>query len=45
MGFWWSCGKIFGSQLSVPEPDEKNNDVLIFWGSNSYVAHNFNRDF
>lgn len=43
MGFWWSCGKIFGSQLSVPEPDESANDVLIFWGSNSYVAHNFNR--
>ena len=43
MGCWWSCGKIFGSQLSVPEPDEKVNDVLIFWGSNSYVAHNFNR--
>lgn len=41
MGLWWSFGKIFGSQVSVAEPDDLNNDVLIFWGSNTYVSHNF----
>ncbi len=41
MGFYWMCGRIFGSQSLFPEPDEKNCKNLLFWGSNSYVSHNF----
>lgn len=39
MGTWWSHGKILGHQMYFTEPDEKRNEVLIFWGSNSYVSH------
>ena len=39
MGIFWSCGKIFGDQFHPLEPDDKNCEVLIFWGSNSYVSH------
>ncbi len=41
MGFYWTMGKIHGTQAKFIEPDEKNCDVLIFWGGNSYVSHNF----
>jgi len=40
-GNWWSHGKIIGTQALYTEGDEERVDVLIFWGSNSYVAHNF----
>lgn len=40
-GNWWSHGKILGTQAVYTEGDEDTCDVLIFWGSNSYVAHNF----
>ena len=39
-GHWWSHGKIFGDQSVFLEPDDRNIDVLMFWGSNSYVTHN-----
>ena len=39
MGIFWSCGRIFGDQFHPLEPDDKNCEVLIFWGSNSYVSH------
>lgn len=38
-GNWWSHGKILGKQVFT-EADEKNVEVMIFWGSNSYVSHN-----
>lgn len=41
MGFYWSMGRILGKQFGYTEPDEANCDVLLFWGSNSYVSHNF----
>ncbi|AJH00208.1 hypothetical protein LF65_03651 [Clostridium beijerinckii] len=37
-GNWWSHGKIFGDQMHYLEPDDHNSEVLVFWGSNSYVA-------
>lgn len=37
-GNWWSHGKILGKQVFT-EADEENVDVMIFWGSNSYVSH------
>ena len=39
MGSWWSHGKVLGHQMYFTEPDEKRNEVLILWGSNSYVSH------
>ncbi len=39
MGSFWSCGKIYGDQFHPIEADDKNCDVIIFWGSNSYVSH------
>ena len=39
MGIFWSCGRIFGDQFHPLEPDDKNCEVIIFWGSNSYVSH------
>lgn len=41
MGVYWSHGKIYGDQLHYTEPDDENSEVLIYWGSNSYVAHNY----
>lgn len=41
MGYYWTSGRIFGSQSLFPEPDEKNCKNLLYWGSNSYVSHNF----
>lgn len=38
-GNWWSHGKILGDQNYFTEPDEEKNEVLLFWGSNSYVSH------
>lgn len=38
MGFWWSHGKVFGNQMYYLEPDDDNCEMLIFWGSNSYVS-------
>lgn len=38
-GNWWSHGRIVGHQGMVCEADEDNVDVMIFWGSNSYVTH------
>lgn len=38
MGSWWSHGKIFGDQMCFIEPDDDNCEVLMFWGSNSYVS-------
>lgn len=40
-GNWWSHGKILGTQALYTEGDEEHAEVLVFWGSNSYVAHNF----
>ncbi|MGM9591669.1 MAG: molybdopterin-dependent oxidoreductase [Oscillospiraceae bacterium] len=40
MGNWWSHGKIFGDQMHFTEPDDVNCEIMIYWGSNSYVAHN-----
>lgn len=39
MGNWWSHGKIFGDQVHYTEPDDKNCDVMILWGSNAFVTH------
>ena len=39
MGIYWSCGRIFGDQFHPLEPDDKNCEVIIYWGSNSYVSH------
>lgn len=39
MGLFWSCGRIYGDQFHPLEADDKNCEVLIFWGSNSYVSH------
>ena len=39
MGNWWSHGKIFGDQVCFLEPDDVNAEVVIFWGSNSFVTH------
>lgn len=41
MGFYWTIGRILGSQSTYTEPDDKYCDIMIFWGSNSYVSHNF----
>jgi len=41
-GNWWSHGRVLGSQSGFTEPDERNLDILILWGSNTYVAHNVN---
>lgn len=38
MGSWWSHGKLFGDQVHYLEPDDDNSEVLLFWGSNSYVS-------
>ena len=38
MGSWWSHGKLFGDQMHYLEPDDHNCEMLIFWGSNSYVS-------
>ena len=39
-GNWWSHGRILGTQSAFTEPDHNNIETLVFWGSNSYVAHN-----
>ena len=40
MGNWWSHGKILGDQMHFLEPDDGNgSEVIIYWGSNSYVSH------
>lgn len=39
MGNWWSHGKILGDQMHFLEPDDMEIEVLIYWGSNSYVSH------
>lgn len=39
MGAWWSNGRIFGSQLFMLEPDDKNTEVMLYWGGNAYVTH------
>ena len=39
MGNWWSHGKILGDQMHFLEPDDHNNEVIVYWGSNSYVSH------
>lgn len=38
-GVWWSHGRILGHQGMVCEADEENIDIMIFWGSNSYLTH------
>lgn len=38
-GNWWSHGRIIGDQAHYVEPDDDNNEVIIFWGSNAYVSH------
>lgn len=43
MGLWWSNGKLYGDQANPMKPQEKDLDVLILWGSNSYVTHQANR--
>lgn len=39
MAAWWTNGRIFGSQLHMVEPDEKNAEVIVVWGGNAYVTH------
>ena len=39
MGSWWSHGRVLGDQVYFTEPDEKNNEMLVLWGANSYVSH------
>ena len=39
MGNWWSHGKIFGDQICFTEPDDTGCEVMVLWGSNSYVTH------
>ncbi len=39
MGDWWSHGRIFGYQFHFLEPDDENNEAIVYWGSNAYVAH------
>ena len=39
MGNWWSHGKIFGDQICFTEPDDENCEVMVLWGSNSFVTH------
>lgn len=39
MGAWWSNGRIFGSQLHMLEPDDRNAEVIVYWGGNTYVTH------
>ena len=39
MGNWWSHGKIFGDQMCFTEPDDSSCNVMILWGSNSFVTH------
>ena len=41
MGLYWSLGRINGNQNMMPEPEEKNIDVIIYWGANSYVSNHF----
>ena len=41
MGDWWTHGRIYGDQAHFTEPDENYNEVIIYWGSNSYVSHQF----
>lgn len=38
-GNWWSHGRIVGHQGMVCEADEDKIDIMIFWGSNSYLTH------
>ena len=38
MGSWWSHGKLFGDQMHYLEPDDHNCELILFWGSNSYVS-------
>lgn len=39
MGNWWSHGKIFGDQMCFTEPDDVGCEVMVLWGSNSFVTH------
>ena len=39
LGNWWSHGKIFGDQVGFTEPDDDGCEVMVLWGSNSYVTH------
>ena len=41
MGNWWAHGKVLGHQLYFAEPDHDSEkcEVMILWGSNSYVTH------
>jgi hypothetical protein len=41
MGDWWTHGRIYGDQAHFTEPDDQHNEVIIYWGSNSYVSHQF----
>lgn len=36
---WWSHGKILGDQMHFLEPDDHSNEMIIFWGSNAFVAN------
>ncbi len=38
-GDWWSHGRILGDQAYFMECDDANAEVMIYWGSNSYVSH------
>lgn len=41
MGLYWSLGRILGNQNIYTEPDDKQIDTIIYWGSNAYVANHF----
>ena len=39
MGNWWSHGKVFGDQMCFTEPDDNGCEIMVLWGSNSFVTH------
>ena len=39
LGNWWSHGRILGDQFHWLEPDDRNSEMIIYWGSNAYVSH------
>lgn len=43
LGVFWSYGKAIGIQGERAKADEELSDVLIMWGSNSYVSHQMRR--
>lgn len=42
-GKWWATGKMLGNQDYSPSLNEKEGEVLICCGTNTYVTHNMTR--